>query len=1460
VARWLSRAVVILVAIVLAVTGVVIAIVETGWAKDQLRGLVVRQANQYLAATLEIGRLEGSLFRGLELGDVTLSRDGHPIITIEEVSLSYSPRELWQNGTVVRRIVITRPRVVAAKQPDGRWDLADLVKRDARQQNRTGPGRAIEIQAIELIDASITLRDPFQFGAAHLPTEFRSLNASLSFAYAPVHWTLVFDNMSWIGHAPELTVTRFSGKLGRSTEGWFFDRLAVETARSAFTLSGQALIGDHPTTLDLAVHAAPFAFQEWSGVLTGLKNIAVEASFDTTLKGPLTGIDTRLALAGTGGSVKGRLTLDTKVPGWHGAGAVDVDRINLARWLNRPDRPSDVTGHVVFDLDLDLGKHFPRGSWEIDGPHAMYLDYAADDLHARGRLTATEAQIDRMTAVAYGARLPSTTGSIGLDDPYPYHFRGAMAALDLRLVPKNVPVPHVGTTLALDYDVMGRFRQPFIKGHAQFAQSEFLGAIVGEGTIGTIDTETRPILYSGEGEIQGVNLNRFGAALGVGWLGDPRYAGSVSGRFRVDGAGADVETLALRAAGRLSRGDLFHGALRDADVSLEIDHGTLHGSFGGSFAGIDPAIAFVDPRLSASLTGSADVRTTVRDLLTRTPSLADYEVTGRMSVDHSTIRAVKVDAGTIEGTLASERLSIARLNLSGPVLAGTGSGIIAFNGRDTSDFQYDLTRADLTGLRPVLGGSAAGLVITKGRLTGPATAWQFKGDGTMSNLDAFGISALTTTGQYDVTIPSGPETAKPSGPLSMPPGAAAALGTPSGRVTGRASFMNILGQTMQEASGTISLAADRADFNVTMTEVPGRTGVLAGAILLHGDRQAIDFLNLTATIGTVPWRLVRSAAPPTLSWSDAGLAISPTAFVTGQQNDQQVGVAGTWRYDGGGSLHVTATHAFLDTFQNTRDRPARYGGVMDLDAIVRGTRTAPLVSGTITISSGRIERVAYEKLAGRVDYSQGLFDIDMRLDQAPGTWLTAKGKVPMALFNRDQAERPIDLAIQSSPVDLGLLAGVTEVVSRATGQIQINVRAIGTSRDPHFDGAVDIANAGFLVVDTGVQYKSGRAAIRLTDDRITVESLHLEDEKGQPLEIHGSLGTHELRVGDLAIDVTANRFDIVRNEFGRVNASALLLLRGQFEAPRLSGDITINGDELKVDSILERTLFHPYATEQVSITSLDAVAALNPWAMLGLDVTLKVPKTLRLTGSDIQVSSGTPIGLGDINMRVGGDLYLYKDPGQPLSVTGSLDQVSGTYVFQGRRFDIDEADSSINFAGDLDPQLWVTVVRDISGVQARVTVSGSLHQPELRLASVPPLDQSDILSLIVFNTTPNSLSAVQQQELAVRAGTLAAGFLAKPLLQAVQNELGLDTFAIEPSGEFGTGPKVTIGDELAPGLVARFSRQFGQEPFDEATVEYYLSRLFRLRATFSDAQSIVARSTFRRVERAGIDLLVFFSF
>jgi autotransporter translocation and assembly factor TamB len=1436
----LARALVASVVVVLVLVGLGLTVVETAWAKDRIRDLIVRQANQYLTATLSIGRLEGSLLRGIALGDVSVARDGRTLIHIERIALSYSIRELVQSGVVVRRVELTRPRIVGGRQPDGRWDLGALIRRDTREQERTGPSRPIEVQSIEIVDGRISLRDPLDFGAAHVPTEYEALNARFAFAYFPVRWKVTFDHVSWIGRAPDLSVERLAGVFGRGPGGWFFERFSVDTARSAFVLDGGIDTERKPTALDLQVRAARFAFQEWSGILRGLKNIAVDGSFDTSLTGPVNQLVTNLSLSGTGGSVKGAVTLDTSVPGWHGTGAVDVDRLDLSRWLNRPDRPSDISGHVTFNLALELGRHFPRGIYTFEGRHAMYMNYAADDVRARGQLTATSALVASAEAVAYGARVTTVDASIGIDGPFPFRFHGRVEGIDLRRVPPTVPVPRVGSLLTFDYDVSGRFSDPYIIGAATFARSRFLGATVGAGTVGSIDTSQKPIRYTGEGDVDGVNLRVFGEGLGVGWLQEPRYAGTVSGRFQVQGAGTDRTTLTLTASGRLARAELFSGALSDADVSIGLDHGTLRASFDGHFAAIDPAIPFMDPRMTSSLTGTGRVTATVRDLLIRTASLPDYDVRGALALGASLLREVPIESAALDAALVDSTLTLSDARTTGAAVEGRVTGTIALRDTIATDLQYELSRVDLSRLHALTGSDATAVISTTGRLVGPSDAFHAVGDATLNQLDADGVRALTLVGHYDAVAP-----------LSD-------LAHARAQVNGRGTFLTLFGQPVQEAAGTVTMDGDRLGFDVELSQQENRHGRLAGNVRLREDHHAVEVVDLTVELGRVPWRLTSATPAPVVSWNDEGLSVTPAEFSDGA-NDQKIGISGTWRRDGNGALHITGSHVFLDTLQSAFDRPTRYGGVLDLDATLRGTTEHPRVAATLTVSNGRVERISYQKLAGRVDYDAHLLTVDVRLDQAPGVWLTATGSVPAALFNRDLPDQPLDVVIKSSTISLGLVEGVTDVIRNVSGEIKLDVRAIGTSHDPHLDGSVDVQNAAFLATATGAKYKNGHAVLRLARERMTVETLHLEDDSGRPLDVRGSLATHELRVGDLQIEARAQRFEVMRNELGRVTVDATLQVRGQFESPRIGGDLTINNGEIKVDEILQRTLFQPYSTEPTPIGDVDAVAALNPWQRVGLDISLHVPNTLRMTGRDVQVSPGTPIGLGDINLRVAGDLYLYKDPGEPLSVTGSFDSVSGTYTFQGRRFDVVEA-SSINFRGDLNPEVYVTVTRLISGVETRVGVAGPLRQPELRLSSTPPLDDSDILSLIVFNTASNQLTSVQQQELLVRAGALAAGFIATPILRALENQLGLEILEIETRGDFGTGPRVTIGQEIAPGLVARFSRQFGSEPYDEATIEYYLSRILRLRATFSDAQTLSARSPFRRIERAGIDLLLFFSF
>src|SRR5262249_8474657 len=106
------------------------SLLETTWGKDRLRELIVQQANQRLTATLDIGRFGGSIFRGVQLDNIRLSRDGHPIISIDQASIGYSIRQLYEHGAIIQHVRLVRPRIVAGKQPDGRWNLGALIRRE----------------------------------------------------------------------------------------------------------------------------------------------------------------------------------------------------------------------------------------------------------------------------------------------------------------------------------------------------------------------------------------------------------------------------------------------------------------------------------------------------------------------------------------------------------------------------------------------------------------------------------------------------------------------------------------------------------------------------------------------------------------------------------------------------------------------------------------------------------------------------------------------------------------------------------------------------------------------------------------------------------------------------------------------------------------------------------------------------------------------------------------------------------------------------------------------------------------------------------------------------------------------------------------------------------------------------------------------------------------------------------
>ena len=235
-----------------------------------------------------------------------------------------------------------------------------------------------------------------------------------------------------------------------------------------------------------------------------------------------------------------------------------------------------------------------------------------------------------------------------------------------------------------------------------------------------------------------------------------------------------------------------------------------------------------------------------------------------------------------------------------------------------------------------------------------------------------------------------------------------------------------------------------------------------------------------------------------------------------------------------------------------------------------------------------------------------------------------------------------------------------------------------------------------------------------------------------------------------------------------------------------------------------------------------------------------------------------PIGLGKLNLTLGGDLNVSAAPGKPITLVGNVNTVRGFYDYQGRRFTV-LRDGKVRFEGDpinsLDPALDVSAERMIQAVTVRVNVQGRLRRPEIELTSMPPQEQADILALIIFNQPLNQLGEGQQLSLAQRAGSIAAGAVANQLTGSIANSLNLDQFEINLSPDTGSTAELTVGQQLGQNLYVKVQQGIGDNSQTNFVLEYEFSKWLRLQTNVLEGAA-TQQQLFQRVKSTGADLVI----
>ena len=248
-----------------------------------------------------------------------------------------------------------------------------------------------------------------------------------------------------------------------------------------------------------------------------------------------------------------------------------------------------------------------------------------------------------------------------------------------------------------------------------------------------------------------------------------------------------------------------------------------------------------------------------------------------------------------------------------------------------------------------------------------------------------------------------------------------------------------------------------------------------------------------------------------MSWSESKVSARDLVFDTGKGVAGRISVAGDLgRTAAAGDLSIKIVDVPLQDLRPLIPAIADYRGRLNATITVAGTVSDLTVGAEGRIDEGGVREFAFQSITGSGRWTGDSITGDVRIDQSPGVWLTAHGSVPLNLFSESASTKPVDIAIRSSTIQLALLEGLTTSVRNVVGTAELDLKVKGQANNPSFDGFLNMQDTSFEIPRTGVRYRNGSAHITFVPEAVKIDSFHLEDSRGNPMDLTGTAGTHAL--------------------------------------------------------------------------------------------------------------------------------------------------------------------------------------------------------------------------------------------------------------------------------------------------------------------------------------------------------------
>jgi len=415
-----------------------------------------------------------------------------------------------------------------------------------------------------------------------------------------------------------------------------------------------------------------------------------------------------------------------------------------------------------------------------------------------------------------------------------------------------------------------------------------------------------------------------------------------------------------------------------------------------------------------------------------------------------------------------------------------------------------------------------------------------------------------------------------------------------------------------------------------------------------------------------------------------------------------------------------------------------------------------------------------------------------------------------------QQKQPLDLRVNGQ-ADLALLHDFDSGIT-SSGRVNLDAGVRGTLDAPQVTGRLEVENAALNYADVPNGLSNASGVILFSGDRATIQNMAGETGGGK-LQFSGFAAYGG---GNPAFRVHADAMGVrVRYPEGvSTVANASLDITGTAKRSLLTGNISILRSGFNVQSDFSSLLAksaEPVRTPSSQAGFLDG---------LNFDVTID-------TAPDVQFESSLAQGIvADASLRLRGT------PANP-AMLGRIHISQGQILFFGTKYTIDQGSISFFNAVRIEPVLDIDLETKARGIDITLSVTGPLNRLNVTPRSDPPLQFSEIVSLLATGVSPSTdpnLTAVQNvtpQPFQQSASALLGQVISSPVSGRLQRFFGISKVRIDPTLPGITNnplARLTLEQQVTPEITFTYITNVSNANPQVVSVEWAVSKQFSVLA------------------------------